>query len=501
VNPAKTESVWSGELASDRPYKLLIDGELVDSEDGRTFQCEYPYTGEAWGNAPAATAGDVDRAVQAAHAAFDGWASTKPVQRANRVRKLAELCLRDADNLGLLQVHENGKLLSEMGGTGQVMAAQANFMAGLAETTHGYTSQSNLDKMVSYTVREPIGVVAAITPWNTPLSLLGWKLFPALAAGNTIVIKPSEVTPNSTLRLGELCLEAGFPDGVVNVVTGFGNPTGSALVEHPLVDKIAFTGSTATGQRIAQVAAARTARVSLELGGKSPNIVFDDADIDLAVGGVIAGIFSASGQSCMAGSRILVQGSVSDEFFDKLTSRVAALKLGDPLEKSTQISPVASRAQLEKVLGYLDVANGDGASLLIGGGRPTEPELQQGFFVNPTLYTNVSNDARIAREEIFGPVGAIVRFDDEDDAVRIANDTDFGLAAGIWTENVKRAHRMIPRIRAGTVWINNYRIAEYSRPFGGFKRSGLGREIGIDALHEYTETKSVFIDLGNVLGL
>jgi aldehyde dehydrogenase (NAD+) len=491
---------WRGELAPGRGYKLLIDGEFVDGGDGETFECEYPFTGEPWGQVPIATANDVDRAVRAARRAFDdGWSRTKPIERATLLRRLADLIVEDADNLGLLQVHENGKLLTEMSSTGHGVARLTHFMAGLAETTHGYTSQSNVDNMVSYTLREPIGVVAAITPWNSPLVLLAYKLMPALAAGNTVVIKPSEVTPNSTLRLGELCMKAGFPPGVVNVVAGLGAGTGAALVEHPQVDRIAFTGSTTTGQAIARVAAGRTARVSLELGGKSPNIVFDDADLDLAVGGVMTGIFSASGQSCMAGSRILVQESIGEEFFDELARRIGNLRLGDPLDPSTQISPLASRAQLAKVLSYIDIAKSGGATTLVGGDRASEPELARGFFVRPTIFTDVSNDDRVAREEIFGPVGAVIRFKDEDDAVRLANDTPYGLAGAIWTENLRRAHRMIPRIRGGSIWVNNYRIGEYMRPFGGFKQSGMGREMGIDALHEYTENKSVFIDLGNAL--
>ena len=292
-------------------------------------------------------------------------------------------------------------------------------------------------------------------------------------------------------------MKAGFPPGVVNIVTGFGNPTGAALVEHPLVDKIAFTGSTTTGKAIGQIAAKRNARLSLELGGKSPNIIFDDADLDLAIGGIMAGIFSASGQSCMAGSRILVQRSVSDDFLTELGRRVSGLRLGDPTNPTTQISPVASRSHLEKILGYLDIARTEGATTLVGGEHATGPGLTDGFFVKPTIYTDVTNDKRIAREEIFGPVGAVIRFDDEDDAVRIANDTDYGLAAAIWTESLRRGHRLIPRIRAGTVWLNTYRIGEYTRPFGGFKQSGIGRELGSDALREYTEEKSVFIDLGN----
>lgn len=485
--------VWQGELASNRPYRLLIDGEFVDAERGESFQCQYPYTGEFWGAAPAATVADVDRAVQAAHNAFDGgWGRTRPIERATLLRRLADLLLGDAANLGLLQVHENGKLLAEMAHTGTGMANLAEFMAGLAESTTGYTSQSNYPSITSYTVREPIGVVAAITPWNTPLGLAGWKLFPALAAGNTVVIKPSEVTPLSTLRLGELCMEAGFPPGVINVVTG-GGAVGAALVEHPLVDRIAFTGSTATGQAIARAAANRNVEVSLELGGKSPNIVFDDADLDLAINGIITGIFSASGQTCLAGSRILVQDSIGDDFFDKLVQRVEGMRLGDPIDPATKIGPIASRGQLLKVLEYLDIAKGEGASVLTGGERATGGDLGDGFFVKPTLFTGVHNGNRISREEVFGPVGVIIRFKDEEDAVRIANDTDFGLAAAVWTENVRRAHRMVPRLKAGTVWVNQYRIGEYSRPYGGRKRSGVGRELGVNALHSYTEEKSVFI--------
>jgi aldehyde dehydrogenase (NAD+) len=278
-------------------------------------------------------------------------------------------------------------------------------------------------------------------------------------------------------------------------VTGYGEPTGRALVEHPLVTHIAFTGSTRTGQSIAQVAAARSARVSLELGGKSPNIIFADADLELAADGVLAGIFSASGQSCVAGSRILIESSVSDGFLDELTRRTRELRLGDPLDDATQVPPVASRAQLEKVFHYLDVAQQDGATTLAGGRRPSAPELADGFFVEPTLLADVAEGSRVVREEIFGPIGTIIRFDDDDEAIRIANDTEFGLASAIWTESIRRAHRVIPRIQAGTVWVNTYRALEYRRPFGGFKQSGIGRELGIDALDEFTESKSVFIDV------
>ena len=485
-------SPWQGELASDRPYRLLIDGQFVEGQEGQSFACEYPFTGESWGAAPLATAADVDKAVQAAHRAFDSWSRTRPADRARLLRRLADLLLRDADNLGLLQVHENGKLLSEMRFTGQGMSDLAHYMAGLAESTGGHASASNVPNTTSYSVREPIGVVAAITPWNSPLALLGWKLFPALAAGNTIVVKPSEVTPLSTLRLGELCMEAGFPEGVVNIVTGHG-ATGAALVDHPLVDKIAFTGATGTGQAIARVAAGRNARLSLELGGKSPNIIFEDADLDKAIDGIIAGIFSASGQSCISGSRILVQASIGDDFFKELGRRVDAMKLGDPLDPASQIAPLASRTHLAKVVSYLDIAKGEGATAIAGGDRPSDPTLADGFFVRPTLFTGITNENRIAREEVFGPIGAIIRFNDEEDAVRIGNDTSFGLAAAVWTENIRRAHRMVPRLRAGTVWVNQYRSGEFARPFGGFRQSGVGRELGTEALHAYTEPKSIFI--------
>jgi aldehyde dehydrogenase (NAD+) len=346
---------------------------------------------------------------------------------------------------------------------------------------------------MSYTVREPIGVVAAITPWNSPLLLLGAKLFPALAAGNTVVIKPSEVTPTSTLMLAELAIEAGFPPGVINVVTGHGDPAGSELVNHSGVDKIAFTGSTATGAKIATAAAARHARVSLELGGKSPNIIFADADIDNAVNGVMAGVFAATGQTCMAGSRVLIENAVYDRVADLLVSRARKMRAGDPLDASSQLGPLASRAQLDKVLRYFDIGKSEGLKLLAGGKRMDRP----GFFVEPTVFGDVSNACRVAREEIFGPVAALIRFDGEEEAAAIANDTPFGLAAGVWTSHVQRAHRMVSRLRAGTVWVNNYRVVGHALPFGGFKHSGLGREQGVEALHEYTEVKSVWIDMGN----
>ena len=474
----------------DRAYSMLIDGDWTRGETEDTFQCVDPYSGEPWGRIPQAASSEVNRAVAAARRAFDrdGWPHTSAAERASLLRSLARRIETHADELAHVQIRENGKLVSEMRPQIDALVRACEYFAGLAEATGGRTVP--LHGYAAYTVREPIGVVAAITPWNSPLMLLGWKLFPALAAGNTVVVKPSEITPVSTLRFAELVIEAGFPRGVVNVVTGYARPTGVALVEHPGVDKIAFTGSTAAGKAIGRAAAERCARVSLELGGKSPNIVFADALLDAAVDGIVAGIFAATGQTCVAGSRVLIERPVYAEVVARLTARARQLSPGDPLDRTTSLAPLASRAQLEKVLSYFEVARSEGLEL-ISGGRRIE---RAGFFVEPTLYGHVRNDCRLAREEIFGPVAALIPFEGEDEAIAIANDTPFGLAAGIWTENVRRAHRVAARVRAGTVWVNNYRQIAYAIPFGGFKQSGLGRELGPEALNDYTEIKSIWID-------
>ena len=475
-------------------FPLLIDGQWRAAHAGACFAAHDPYLEQDWGHIAEAGDTDVDAAVNAAAAAFaDGrWSQRLAAERARSLLRLADLIDRDAETLTRQQICENGKLISEMRPGMAAVASDCRFFAGLAETHNGATVPPSRPGFTTFTLREPMGVVAAITPWNTPLGLLAWKLFPALAAGNTTVIKPSEITPTSTLMLAGLIREAGIPDGVVNVVTG-GARTGAALVAHPGVGKIAFTGSTATGQSIAAEAGRRSVRVTLEMGGKSPNIIFADADLDDAVNGVMAGIFAASGQSCMAGSRVLIQAPVYDRVCGMLAERASRMLPGDPLDQATQLGPLASRAQLQKVLSYFAIARQEGLRCVTGGVRLERP----GYFVAPTVYRDVPPDSRIAREEIFGPVAALIRFDGDDAAVALANDSRYGLAAGLWTSDLRRAHRLLHRIRAGTVWVNNYRVIGHTLPFGGYGQSGIGREMGAAALDAYTECKSVWIDTGN----
>ncbi|TVT51588.1 aldehyde dehydrogenase [Amycolatopsis rhizosphaerae] len=479
-------------------YGLFIGNRQIAPVDGEYLDVADPATGRVWAQVPNASTKDVDAAVDSARRAFEegDWPGYRAADRAKFLIRFGEAIADHADEIARLQVGENGKLIREMAGQARLMPEYFNYYAGLAQMPTGTTNPLHVQQMINYTVREPLGVVAAITPWNSPLLLLVWKLGPALAAGNTVIAKPSEVTPVSAIRFAELAAEAGLPPGVFNVVTGLGSPSGTALTGHPGVDKIAFTGSTATGQAIASQAGKTLKRVSLELGGKSPNIVFSDADLTSAINGLVAGIFGAGGQTCMAGSRILVEDGIYEQVVEELARRAEAIKVGDPRDPASEMGAVACRPQFDKVLSYVEVAKADGARLVAGGTVAEVEGLPGGLFVRPTVFADVTNDMRIAQEEVFGPIASLIRFHDEDEAVRIANDTQFGLAAGVWTGNVQRAHRVAGRLRAGTVWINNYRKTSYATPFGGYKQSGLGRENGADALREYTEEKSVWVDTG-----
>jgi (Z)-2-((N-methylformamido)methylene)-5-hydroxybutyrolactone dehydrogenase len=444
---------------------------------------------------PKGTAADVERAVEAAHRAFTtgDWPKFNASQRGALLRRLGDLIAREADRLGALEVRDNGKLFAEMGGQLRYLPQWYYYFGGLADKIEGAVIPIDKASTFNFTRHEPVGVIAAITPWNSPLMLLSWKLAPALAAGCTMVVKPSEFTSASALEFMKLVEEAGFPKGVVNVITGFGADVGEPLVTHPKVAKVAFTGGELSGQKVYESAAKGLKRVTLELGGKSANIVFDDAKLDDAVKGAISGIFAATGQTCIAGSRLLVQESIHNEFLDKLVAFARTARMGDPMSADTQVGPVTTQPQFKKILGYIDIAKGEGAQCVLGGGPAKRPECGDGWFVEPTIFSGVNNQMRIAREEVFGPVLSVIRFRDEDEAVAIANDSLYGLAAGMWTQSIKRALKVSERLQAGSVWVNTYRAVSYMSPFGGYKRSGLGRENGQDAIWEYLQTKSVWI--------
>ncbi|MCC6466813.1 MAG: aldehyde dehydrogenase [Alphaproteobacteria bacterium] len=476
-------------------HQQYIGGAFVDSAAGAWLESYNPFTGKPWALVPRSGADDANRAVEAAHTALTSgpWSRLTASQRGALLRKLGDLIARDAERLARIEVQDNGKLLAEMGAQLRYLPQWYYYYGGLADKIEGSVIPVDRPDMFTFTRHEPVGVVVAIVPWNSPLLLASWKLAPALAAGCTVVLKPSEFTSVSALAFCKLVEEAGFPPGAVNVVTGFGSEVGPPLVQHEKVAKIAFTGGEAGGQRVLEGAARGLKGVTLELGGKSPNIVFADASIDDAVKGAISGIFAATGQTCIAGSRLLLHESIHDEFLRKLVAFARTARMGDPLSLDTQIGPVTTRPQFEKVLHYIEVAKSEGATCVLGGGPAARPECGEGWFVEPTIFSDVHNQMRIAREEVFGPVLSVIRFKDEDDAVRIANDSPYGLAAGIWTKSIKRAIGLSQRLQAGSVWVNTYRAVSYMAPFGGYKHSGLGRENGQDAIYEFLQTKCVWI--------
>jgi aldehyde dehydrogenase (NAD+) len=405
--------------------------------------------------------------------------------------KLGDLVIANASRLAEIEQRDNGKLATEVAAQVKYMGDYFKYYAGLADKVQSSVIPTDKKGVFAYTRYEPKGVVAIITPWNSPLTLTSWKLAPALAAGCTAVIKPSEFTSASMLELAMLLAEAGFPKGVVNVVTGLGPEVGEALVTHPKVAHIGFTGGAAAGRKIYELAARNFKTVTLELGGKSPNIVFDDADLDQAVKGVVSGIFAASGQSCQAGSRLLLQKSIHDVFVEKLIAFVRDAKIGDPSLPDTQIGPISTRPQFEKILEYIEIAKAEGAKCVLGG--KSRPELGAGLFIEPTIFTGVRNEMRIAQEEVFGPVLSVIPFTDEADAIRIGNDVVYGLAAAVWTKSLHRAMLLTEKLKAGTVWVNNYRATSFTSPFGGYKDSGIGRESGTEAIKEYLHTKCVWV--------
>tara|TARA_B110000263_G_scaffold89480_1_gene78200 strand:+ start:4295 stop:5770 length:1476 start_codon:yes stop_codon:yes gene_type:complete len=477
-----------------KSYKLYIDGEWINSTSGKWFETENPYTGEAWAKISRGNAEDVDRAVKAASKAFQGgWGQTKPTERGKLLNRLAEVIEKNSERLGEIEVRDNGKLITEMGAQTKYLAEWYRYYGGLADKVEGSVIPSDKPGIFNFTRYEALGVIGMITPWNSPLLLLAWKLAPALAAGNTAVVKPSEYTSASTLEFMNLIEEVGFPKGVVNTVTGFGLEVGSPLVDHPNVDKIAFTGSDVSGQKIYEAAAKKIMPVTLELGGKSPNIVFEDADFEAAVMGVISGIFAATGQTCIAGSRLLVQKSIHDKFVERLINVAKEAKIGDPMSTETHVGPVTTQPQYQKIIDYIEIAKKENAKCVLGGKPYTGPGAKGKQFIEPTIFTGVTNEMRIAQEEVFGPVLSVIPFDTEEDAVRIGNDIDFGLAAGVWTNDIGRALRMSEKLRAGTIWVNTYRAVSFTSPFGGYKRSGEGRESGKDAIKEFLQVKSVWI--------
>ena len=477
--------------------QLLIGGEWRDASAGATMPVVNPATEETIADVAAATRDDVDAAVAAARAAFIGpWGQMPARERGRLIWKLGERMQERIDELSRLETLHNGKPITESRHIEVPMAIEClQYFAGWADKIHGDTIPVKSPALV-YTRREPLGVVAAIVPWNFPLLLAMWKVAPALATGNTVILKPASQTPLTALLVGEIATEVGLPPGVLNVITGGGSTAGQAMVEHPGIAKIAFTGDTSTGKGIMRSAAETLKHVTLELGGKSPNIVFPDADLDAAIRGATVGIFYGKGEVCAAGSRLLVDRSIKNEFLDKVAARTKKMVAGDPLDPKTRLGAISSKAQLDRVLRYVEVAKQEGASLVAGGSR-TDIGTGKGYFMQPTVFADVTPEMTIAREEIFGPVLAAIDFGDVDEAIARANDSMYGLAAGIWTRDIRKAHYVASKLQAGTVWVNTYNVYDTAAPFGGYKQSGFGREMGEYALDSYTQSKTVWVDLSS----
>ncbi|MDX6409328.1 MAG: (Z)-2-((N-methylformamido)methylene)-5-hydroxybutyrolactone dehydrogenase [Gaiellaceae bacterium] len=479
-----------------RHYLLHIGGADVEAESGETFDALNPTTGKAWADHSLGGSKDVDRAVRAAGAAFESeaWRALSATRRGRLMMRWADLIAEHAEDIAEVEVRDNGKLYKEMLAQLRVIPDWLYYFGGLADKVEGRVIPLDNTSVLNYTLREPLGPVGIIVPWNSPVLLTMYALAPAVAAGNTVIVKPSEHASASVIETLRLAEQAGFPPGVINVVTGMGD-VGAALVEHPGIAKVAFTGSESTGKRIAERAGARLAPVTMELGGKSPNIVFADAALDAAEAGVLAGIYGAAGQSCVAGSRALFQRPVYDELLERVRTRAASIVLGDPMDGATQMGPIANVPQLERIEKMMVAARGEGARVVVGGERASVEALPDGLFYQPTIVDGVENDAFIAQNEVFGPVLAAIPFDTEEEAVGLANASRFGLAAAVWTRDVKRAHRMARSIGAGTVWINMYRAITFNSPFGGYKESGFGRVNGAEAIDGFLQTKSVWTEL------
>jgi acyl-CoA reductase-like NAD-dependent aldehyde dehydrogenase len=474
------------------PKQLLIGGKWTAAKSGKTFESINPANEEVLAVVAEGDEADIDEAVKAARKAFDEgkWPSMGPHQRTRLLLKIADLIEQHADELTTLETLDNGVPLMVTQGMVTGAVETFRYYAGWPTKVYGETNPSD-PSMFNYTLREPVGVCGQIIPWNGPLAMAAWKIAPALACGNTVILKPAEQTPLTALRLGELLLEAGVPEGVVNIVTGFGETAGAAISAHPDIDKVAFTGSTEVGKLILQASAGNLKRVSLELGGKSPNVIFADADLQKALPASMAAFCAMSGQVCAAGTRIFVEQGFHDEFVDQLAKVTASIKPGDPLAPGTFMGPLVSKDQFDRVKSYLEVGKKEGAKVAIGG----DTGSGKGYFVNPTIFTGVKNNMRIAREEIFGPVAAVIPFKDENDAVLQGNDTTYGLAAVVWTRDISRAHKVARALKAGTVWVNTYLELDVGSPFGGYKQSGIGRELGKHSIDLYTQVKSVFVRL------